>query len=608
MTSSEIESGQKRRLETSMQKSLAGAYESSVDKTTRDLLGASQAKAVQAAFGLAAFGTSAGMSTQSTSSFSKEQMAAYKQMLGQTDTLRAAVGESLVNTGELETEVGESLKESVGESRSAGETAEKAESYSNTAREVMKRGQQLGLSGDIGLTDFATLAYMRDSNAWQRMRGIVAGAGGASMLAELDANANRIFAQSAPVGIDGKRDKMMDSVDRIAASMQALDQMAGRDPVAAQAYMQALREVGGVSIPLDAGELGRAGASAEDATKALAGGAALRSEVESAIGTAQSAISAADERVSGIAAGIRGDATDRKDLNAQAGAWMSQAKAAFEKDEYGVRAAAANVDAAIEGAKREQGGAMTTKVVNWLKPGSGSDAEARARLDAVPSGRETTAVQAGARAVAMLGGELRAQGEVTADPEKTYADFVKMGWSPKAAAEAAYASVGVRTMGASELLAVGAGVSGATTMGTAAAAGTAAANAKAAGAGASAAARWLGLASRFGGPLVGAAVVAGGAAVGGWADKKDAAAIDQQMRSGLMSAARSELGEARFKEFEGYLQEMGGARNAEQLANHLAAFETGDSAVTGAIGAYPSIGGDTTARVEGWDRRIRNPN
>jgi conjugal transfer mating pair stabilization protein TraG len=599
MTSSEIESGQKRRLETSMQRSLGTAYKDSVDAETRKRLSGSQAQAVQAAFGLAAFGTSAGMSTQSTSSFTTDQMNAYQQMLARTNDLRASVGESLVNTGELETEVGELLKKDVRAAHTAAKTAEVSEEYANTARATMKRGQQLGLSGNVDLTDLATHAYMRDGNAWQSLRGIVAGAGGASMLGEMDANANRIFAETAPMGIDGKRDKIMDNVDRIAASMQALDQMAARDPVAAQAYMQALRQVGGISVPLDAGELGQAATRANDAGAAVAGGAELRSGVEGQIGATGSAIGRAEAEVNAIGDGIAGDARQREDLQAQAGAWMSQAKAAFEKDEYGVRAAAANVDAAIEGAKREQSGAMSTKVVDWLRPGSGSDAEARAQLDAVPAGREREAVVAGAQAVAALGGAMRAQGDVTADPEKMYSDFVKMGWSPKAAAEAAYASAGVRTLGGSEALAAGTGISAATTLG--AAGGQAAMAAR----GAESAARWLGLASRFGGPIAGAVAVGAGVALVSAADKKDAAAIDQQMRTGLMGAARSEMGETRFKEFEGYLKEMGGAQNAEQLANHLAAFETGTSEVTGNIGAYPSIDGDAAQRVEGWDRRIR---
>ena len=47
------------------------------------------------------------------------------------------------------------------------------------------------------------------------------------------------------------------------------------------------------------------------------------------------------------------------------------------------------------------------------------------------------------------------------------------------------------------------------------------------------------------------------------------------------------------------------ATPAEQLANYLSVFETGTSQVTGAIGAYPSVSGDATARVDGWDQRIR---
>jgi hypothetical protein len=41
--------------------------------------------------------------------------------------------------------------------------------------------------------------------------------------------------------------------------------------------------------------------------------------------------------------------------------------------------------------------------------------------------------------------------------------------------------------------------------------------------------------------------VVGGAALAGWADNKDAVAVDAQMRTSLMGAARAEMGEERFK-------------------------------------------------------------
>ena len=44
------------------------------------------------------------------------------------------------------------------------------------------------------------------SNALMKMNSIVSGAGGAGLLNELDSRANAIFAQSAPVGLDGKQD------------------------------------------------------------------------------------------------------------------------------------------------------------------------------------------------------------------------------------------------------------------------------------------------------------------------------------------------------------------------------------------------------------------
>jgi hypothetical protein len=532
-------------------------------------------------------------------------------MLAKRDETSTAVAESLVNTGELETEVGGSLKRDVSEAKSQAKTAEENESFAATGRKMLERKQSLGMSGAIDATDFATQSYARDRNALMKMNSIVSGAGGAAMLNELDSRANAIFAESAPVGLDGKKDLAMDNVDRMSSRLLALDQMAAENPKAAQAYMSVLREVGGVSVPLDAGQMGEVGTAAAGAERAVEGGAAFREGVQAEIGAARGAIATEGGKVQALGAGIAGDARQRKDLASQAAAWREQTKAAFENDEYGVRAAAANVDAAIAGAKREQSGALSTKVVDWLKPGSGSDAEARAQLDAVPAGRGADAVKGGALAVAALGGAMRAQGDQTADPEKVYSDFVKLGWSPKSAAEQAYASAGIRSIGGSEMLGAGVGVNAVTGMamgaGQARAAGAAAAAAKgsAEALSAASAARWMGVAGKFGGPLAAAATVVGGAAIAGWADKKDAIAVDAQMRTSLMGAARAEMGEARFKEFEGYVNEMGGAKNAEQLANYLSAFETGNSEVTGTIGAYPSVSGDATAKVEGWDKRIR---
>ena len=71
---------------------------------------------------------------------------------------------------------------------------------------------------------------------------VVVGAGGAGLLNELDSRANAIFAQSAPVGLDGKQDMAMDNIDRLSSRLQALDQMAAENPKAAEAYLQALRE------------------------------------------------------------------------------------------------------------------------------------------------------------------------------------------------------------------------------------------------------------------------------------------------------------------------------------------------------------------------------
>ena len=56
----------------------------------------------------------------------------------------------------------------------------------------------------------------------------------------------------------------------------------------------------------------------------------------------------------------------------------------------------------------------------------------------------------------LIEARVRAQGDFTSHPEQVYADFVKMGWSPKAAARAAFAEVGARTSGPGELLAAGA--------------------------------------------------------------------------------------------------------------------------------------------------------
>ena len=164
----------------------------------------SRARRYRPQFGIAAFGTSAGLNTQSLSSFSKDQQSALSQMLAQQEETRTAVAESLVNTGELETEVGASLKREVSKAKTAARTAEESESFANTASKMLERKQSLGMSGAIDVTDFATQAYARDRNALMKMNSIVSGAGGAGLLNELDSRANAIFAQSAPVGLDGK--------------------------------------------------------------------------------------------------------------------------------------------------------------------------------------------------------------------------------------------------------------------------------------------------------------------------------------------------------------------------------------------------------------------
>jgi hypothetical protein len=165
------------------------------------------------------------------------------------------------------------------------------------------------------------------------------------------------------------------------------------------------------------------------------------------------------------------------------------------------------------------------------------------------------------------------------------------------------------------MLGLGAGASAATTIGLQGAATKAgqiaaetAAGARGAAAGATTAGRlagWLQMGGRFGGPLVGAAVTAASAGVVKWSDKEAVATIDKQMQSDLMTAAKQEMEPEKFAAFERYLAGVGGVDNAEELANRLQVFTTGQSAVTGTVGAYPAVGGPIGERVDTWDGRIR---
>ena len=102
-----------------------------------------------------------------------------------------------------------------------------------------------------------------------------------------------------------------------------------------------------------------------------------------------------------------------------------------------------------------------------------------------------------------------------------------------------------------------------------------------------------------------AVVTAAGAGVVKWADTEAVATIDKQLQSDLMSAAKQEMQPAEFAEFDRYLSSVGGAGNVEELYNRLQVFMTGASAVTGKVGAYPGVGGAIGQRVEVWDERIR---
>jgi hypothetical protein len=586
-----------------------------VDQGTQRQLSAEQAQAVQARVGLALAGTGAGLSTQDQSAFSTAQKAAYEQMLAKSADISTSIGETLANTGDLSTEVSSRLGESVREAKNASETAAREEAYAERAAETLRAGQQMGLSGNVEATDFAVEAYKRDKDAYQKLRGIIAAEGGAGLLAEFDAASRAKFEEYAPVGIDGLKDKKMDDVDRMAAGMYALDSMARSNDKAAVALMRGLKEVGGVAVPIENSQLSAMVSGVSGANERLGTGATLSDEVSGSIRTTKAAITTRSNEVNAMGDGIDRDARDRVDLEGQAATWRAGVEKAFESDRYGVRAAAANVDAAIEAAKREQGNAITSKIVGALKPGSGSDAQARAELAAIPQGRGEDIERQAARAVVGLGALMRAQGDTTANPEKVYADFVKLGWSPRAAAEAAYASAGVREVGGVDMMGLGAGASAATTVGLQGAATRAgqiaaetAAGTRGVSAGATAAGRmagWLQMGGRFGGPLVGAAVTAASAGVVKWSDKEAVATIDKQMQSDLMTAAKQEMAPERFAAFERYLSEVGGANNAEELASRLQVFTTGESAVTGNVGAYPAVGGPIGERVDAWSERIK---
>jgi conjugal transfer mating pair stabilization protein TraG len=614
MASSDIESGQKKRLEAAMQSSLATAYGQSVDQTTREALTADQTKQVIAEFAFRAFGTGAGVRGSNSATFTTDQQKALGQMLASRDETRAAVAQSLVDTGELETEVASNLKRDVETAKTAGESAERSEQYARTAGKMLEKKQSLGISGSIDTTALSTMMFAKDRNADMATRALVSAAGGAKLLNAVDAAAQAEFARTAPMGLDGKQDREMDRMDRQSAWLRALDRMAGESPEAAKAYMDVLGQVGGLSVPVDEGMLAESGAATAGAEAAVEGGSRLRERVDAQIASTSGAIASERGQVQSIGASIEASAREREDVGAMAAAWRGHVADLFEKDPYGVRAAAVTVDDAIAEAKREQSGSATGRVLDWLRPGSGSDAESRARLDALPEGKDEEAVRAGASAVAALGGQMRAQGDVTADPEKVYADFVNLGYSPKAAAELAYASAGPRTAGGADLIAAGVGVSaitgGAVAAGQAKAASTAAAAARGSAEALAAgnAARALGLVGKFAGPLAGAATVVGGAAVAAWADKKDAAAVDAGMQTAIMGTAREKLGEERFKAFEGELKALGGVRNAEQLATTLLAFETGQMPDGGQIKPYPTISGDAQAKVDGYTAIIRGRN
>lgn len=615
MTGNELEQSQRRRIEASMRSTLGNAYENSVDAGTRRSLSDDQARAVQARVGLDLFGSGAGITSSSGSRFTNEMQSAYNQMLGKRDELSTAIGETVADTGDLSSEVEERLTKDIRKAKTASETAQREEAYAERATETLRAGQQLGISGNVEATDFAVEAYKRDKDAYQKLRGIIAGEGGARMLAEFDAASRAKFEESAPVGIDGLNDKAMDDVDRMAAGMYALDSMARGNDKAATALMRALKEVGGIAVPIANEQLGAMHEGATAAGERVGTGSELEKSIAGKLRATEGEIDAQGREVNALGDGIARDAKDRVDVKAQAAEWRAGVEKAFEDDKYGVRAAAENVDAAIEAAKREQGNAITSKIVGALQPGSGSDAQARAELAAIPQGRGEDTERQAARAVVGLGALMRAQGDTTANPEKVYSDFVKLGWSPKAAAEAAFASAGVREVGGADMLGLGAGASVATKLGLEGAATRAgqiaaetAAGTRGVSAGATAAGRfagWLGYGAKFAGPVAGAVVTAAGAGVVKWADKEAVATIDKQLQSDLMSAAKQEMQPEEFAAFERYLSSVGGAGNAEELYNRLQVFTTGESAVTGAVGAYPGVGGEIGQRVEVWDERIR---
>jgi hypothetical protein len=433
------------------------------------------------------------------------------------------------------------------------------------------------------------------------------GVGGAEFLNQLDASARAIFMETTPAGLDGRPDDRMDRIDRIAASMQALEQMAGRDPNAAAAYLRALREVGGMAVPLDAADLGRTAVATEGARAAVDRAGEAATSVTGELAGINAAIQREGATVAAMGAGIREGATARRDISDQQAAWEAAVEQEFEADRYGVRDAAANVDRAMAGAMAEQSRQVPAQVVDWLKPGWGFTAEVSSKLDGLPTGRSEEALQAGAGLVAELGGMVRAQGDFTSHPEQVYADFVKMGWSPKAAARATFAEVGARTSGPGELLAAGAlggGVVAGAAKGAVDYGVVSAAGARVAGGGA-AARTALGMLAR-GGPVIGAIGVVGGAYLVGRAENATAATVDAQMREDLMGAVRVEQGDAAAAEFAGYLERVGGAQNAEELVNHISQYFYGRSDLTGGgVGAYPGLAGDVQQRVADWNQRIR---
>jgi hypothetical protein len=608
ITSSEMESGQREAVRAALTKTLGTSYRDSVDADTQKLLTAEQAEAVQAAVGLRAFGSGVSNTVTDQSRWSDAQKSAYRQMLAKEDDLRASAAQELLDSTELETEVGESLRRDVETAKIAAQTAEQSEAFERDARETMRYASALNMGHTIERTRLAEVMLTRNGNALGQIRAIAMGVGGAELLNQMDASARAIFMETTPAGLDGRPDERMDRIDRIASSMQALEQMAGRDPNAAAAYLRALREVGGMAVPLDAADLGRAAVATEGARGTVSSGDDIVTSVAGERADVNAAIQRDGATVEALGAGIRSSATARKDISQQQAAWEASVGQEFAADRHGVRDAAANVDRAMAGAMAEQSRKVPAQVVDWLKPGSGFTAEVGNKLDGLPTGRGEEALQAGAGLVAELGGMVRAQGDFTSHPEKVYADFVKMGWSPKAAAQAAFAEVGARTSGPGELLAAGAlggGVVAGAARGAVDYGAASAAGARAAGAGA-AARTALGMLAR-GGPVIGAIGVVGGAYLMGQADNATAATVDAQMREDLMGAVRVELGDAAADEFVGYLERVGGAQNAEELVNHVSQYFYGRSDLAGGgVGAYPGLAGDVQQRVTDWNQRIRD--